>query len=84
MNRVAGIGVQLLDRFGAWASGSAKQIGARAASRNATNPVRIGLQHARTSTAEQAVEVVGIHEGGTRCAAGGAGAPKGGGNIDRE
>jgi hypothetical protein len=28
--------------------------------------------------------VVGIHEGGTRCAAGGAGTPKGGGNTDQE
>jgi hypothetical protein len=34
--------------------------------------------------AEQAVEVVEVHEGGTRCAAGGAGTPKGGGNVDRE
>jgi hypothetical protein len=34
--------------------------------------------------AEQTVEVVGIHEDGTRCAAGGAGTPKGGGNTDRE
>jgi hypothetical protein len=28
--------------------------------------------------------VVGIHEGGTRCAAGGAGTPKDGGDIDQE
>jgi hypothetical protein len=34
--------------------------------------------------AEQTVEVVGIHEGGTRCAAGGAGTPRGGGNTDLE
>jgi len=58
--------------------------GTRAVSRNAANPVRIGLQHARTPRAEQTVEVVEIHEDGTRCAAGGAGTPKEGGNTDRE
>jgi hypothetical protein len=34
--------------------------------------------------AEQTVEVVRIHAGGTRCAAGGAGTPKEGGNTDLE
>ena len=42
------------------------------------------MQHARNPRAEQTVEVVRIHEDGTRCAAGGAGTPKGGGNTDRE
>lgn len=51
---------------------------------NAMNPVRIGLQYARSLRAEETVEVVEIHEGGTRCAAGGAGTPKEGGNTDRE
>ena len=51
---------------------------------NAANPVRTELQYARTPRAEQAVEVVQIHEDGTGCAAGGAGTPKVGGNIHRE
>jgi len=58
--------------------------GTRASSGNAANPVRTGLQHARAPRAEQTVEVVEIHEDGTRCAAGGAGTPKEGGNTDRE
>jgi len=57
---------------------------ARAVSGNAANLVRTRLQHAWNPRAEQAVEVVGIHEGGTGCAAGGAGTPKDGGNTDRE
>ena len=69
---------------GARAFGFTKRLEARAAPGNAANPVRIGLQDVRTPRAEQAVEVVRIHGGGTRCAAGGAGAPKAGGNISRE
>jgi hypothetical protein len=71
------------ERTGAGPSGH--ETGAKqAVSRNAANLVRTGLQHARNPRAEQAVEVVRIHEGGTRCAAGGAGTPKEGGNTDRE
>jgi hypothetical protein len=71
------------ERTGARPSGH--EAGAeQAVSRNAANPVRTGLQHVRNPRAEQTVEVVRIHEDGTRCAAGGAGTPKEGGNTDRE
>jgi hypothetical protein len=74
---------QVARPLGAWLSGHEASERGRA-SGNATNPVRIGLQHCPSPRAEKAVEVVGIHEDGTRCAAGGAGTPKAGGNVDRE
>jgi hypothetical protein len=82
-NRVAGNGGR---RSSGWSVGLRNhEAGARGrASGNAANPFRTELQHARNPRAEQVAEVVRIHEGGTGCAAGGAGAPKGGGDTDRE
>jgi hypothetical protein len=50
--------------LGAWLSGHEASERGQAPG-NAANPVRIGLQYRPSPRAEQAVEVVGIHEDGT-------------------